>query len=54
MRKNYVYAITLLLTALFLWVGYYLYLEYRPVVYKNGTLVELPKEVICEEWELSA
>ena len=39
MRKNYVYAITLLLMVLFLWAGYYLYLEYNPVVYQNGILI---------------
>jgi hypothetical protein len=42
MRKNYVYAITLVLLSVFLWLGYYLYLESKPVVYKNGTFVELP------------
>ena len=42
MRKNYVYAITLILLSIFLWLGYYLYLESKPVVYKNGTFVELP------------
>lgn len=54
MRKNYVYAITLILLSLFLWAGYYLYLEYRPVVYKNGTLVELPEERVEEFRELAA
>ena len=39
MRKIYVYAITLLLMALFLWAGYDLYLEYNPVVYQNGILI---------------
>lgn len=54
MRKNYVYAITILLMSLFLWVGYYIYLESRPIVYKNGTLVELPLELIQDERELCA
>lgn len=54
MRRNYVYAVALLLMAVFLWVGYYLYLENRPTVYKNGTLVELPVEFVDEEWELCA
>ncbi|MBO5158539.1 MAG: hypothetical protein U0M69_04735 [Lachnospiraceae bacterium] len=54
MRKNYVYAITLVILSLFLWAGYYLYLEYRTVEYKNGTFVELPKEMICDEWDLTA
>ena len=54
MRRNYVYAITILLMSLFLWVGYYLYLENRPTVYKNGTLVEAPVIQELEEWELSA
>lgn len=52
MRKNYVYAITLLLLSLILWTGYYLYLEYKPVSYKNGTFVELPDEKTKEFLEL--
>ena len=54
MRRNYLYALTIVILSLFVWVSYYLYLEYRPIEYKNGTLVELPKEIICEEWELTA
>lgn len=54
MRKNYVYAITLVLLSLVLWVGYYLYLEYKPVVYKNGTFVEVPQETQEEVLELFA
>ena len=46
MRKNYVYAIALILLSIFLWLGYYLYLESKPVVYKNGTFVELPVNII--------
>lgn len=54
MRRNYLYALTIVILSLFVWVSYYLYLEYRPIEYKNGTFVELPKEIICEEWELTA
>lgn len=54
MRKNYVYAITLILMSVFLWLGYYLYMEYRPITYENGTFVELPTEKNEEVWELSA
>lgn len=54
MRKNYLYAITLVILSLVVWFSYYFYLEYRPVKYQNGTLVELPKEMIDEEWELIA
>ncbi|MBQ8857131.1 MAG: hypothetical protein IJ024_03180 [Lachnospiraceae bacterium] len=54
MRKNYIYAVTLVILSLVVWLSYYLYLEYRPIEYKNGTFVELPKEMICEEWELTA
>ena len=54
MRKNYVYAITLILLSLVLWAGYYLYLEYRPIVYRNGTFVELPEEKTEEFLELLA
>lgn len=39
MRKNYIYAITLVFMLLLLWAGYYLYLEYTPVVYQNGILI---------------
>ena len=52
MRKNYVYAITLIILSLFLWIGYYLYLEYRPVNYTNGTFVELPVKNSEETVEL--
>lgn len=54
MRRNYIYAITLVVLSLMIWFGYYFYLELRPVEYKYGTFVELPQEVIFEEWELSA
>ena len=39
MRKNYVYALTLIVLLLLLFAGYYLYLEYHPVVYQNGMLI---------------
>lgn len=40
MRKSYFYvALAMIITSLF-FIGYYLYLEYRPVEYKNGTFVE--------------
>ena len=54
MRKNYVYAIAIVMMSLVIWFGYYLYLEYRPTEYKNGTLVELPEESWQEEIKLSA
>lgn len=54
MRKNYIYAITLLVLSLAVWLGYYFYLEYRPMKYEYGTFVELPQELIEDEWELCA
>lgn len=54
MRKNYVYAVALIVLSLVLWTGYYLYLEYHPTVYQNGTFVELPKENIDHTWEIPA
>ncbi len=48
MRKKYVYAITLILLSILLWTGYYLYVELKPMVYENGTFVELP-EVNAED-----
>ena len=54
MRRNYIYAVTIVILSLVVWFSYYLYLEYRPIEYKNGTLVELPKDFLEEEWELSA
>lgn len=54
MRKNYVFAVTLILLSLFLWAGYYLYLEYKPTVYQNGTFVEIPLRDIEQFLELSA
>ena len=54
MRKNYVYAITLLILSVTVWLSYYFYLEYRPEEYKNGTFVELPDDSMEEFRELSA
>ena len=54
MRKNYVYAITLLIVTLSIWMGYTLYLEYHPVTYKNGIFVELPRGFHLDKWEFSA
>ena len=44
MRKHYIYAITMIIIVLSLWTGYYLYLQHQPVVYENGTFVEVPME----------
>jgi hypothetical protein len=54
MQKKYVYAITLVILSLTMWIGYYSYLEYRPQEYKNGTFVEAPCESMEEILELSA
>ena len=39
MRKYYVCIVTFIVLSLLLWAGYYLYLEYTPVVYQNGILI---------------
>lgn len=44
MRKHYIYAITLLILSLTVWIGYYFYMEYRPVQHKYGTFVEVLKD----------
>ena len=54
MRKKDIYLLTLIVLILFFWVGYYFYMEYKPVVYKNGTFVELPEKIDGEGWEISA
>ena len=54
MRKNHVYAITLVVLSLAVWLSYYFYLEYRPQEYKNGTFVEVPYENMEEIQELAA
>lgn len=54
MRKNYVYAITLILMTIFLWAAYTMYVEYRPVTYKNGIFVKMPERLDSAKWELSA
>lgn len=53
MKKNDVYAAVLMLMSLLLWLGIYVYMEYRPAEYHNGTLVELPERTE-EERELTA
>lgn len=54
MRKNYLYAITIVILSLFVWLSYCFYLEFHPVVYQNGTFVELPLETIENDRELAA
>lgn len=54
LRKHYVYAMTLVILALTVWLSYYFYLELRPQEYKNGTFVEAPHNVTEEMWELAA
>ncbi len=54
MRKNNVYALTLLLLLLFFWLGYLYLTEYLPAEYENGTFVELPKEENAKESEAFA
>lgn len=51
MRKNNVYALTLLLLLLFFWLGYLYLTEYLPTEYENSTFVELPKEEHTKETE---
>ena len=41
MRKSYFYVVLAVLISFLFGAGYYLYLEYRPVEYKNGTFVEV-------------
>lgn len=54
MRKNYLYAITIVILSLLVWFSYCVYLELRPVEYKNGTFVELPVEMMEGQREQSA
>ena len=54
MRKNYVYALTLVILSVTVWISYYFYLEYQPEEYKNGTFVEVPYDRVEEILELSA
>ena len=54
LRKNYVYALTLVILSVTVWISYYFYLEYRPEEYKNGTFVEVPYDRVEEVLELSA
>ena len=54
MRKHYIYAVTMIIIVLSLWAGYYLYLQHQPVVYENGTFVEVPVEITKEVMEFCA
>lgn len=54
MRRNYVYAMALLILSLTVWLSYYFYLELRPQEYKNGTFVEVLQENMEETLELAA
>lgn len=54
MRKNYLYAITIVILSLFVWFSYYFYLELHPVEYQNGTFVEVPEEPVEGFRELAA
>ncbi len=54
LRKYYVYVISLMILTLFFGIGYYLYMEYRPVTYKNSTFVQLPKELTDDMREFLA
>lgn len=54
MRKNYLYAITIVILSLFVWFSYCFYLEFHPVEYQNGTFVELPPETVENDRELAA
>ena len=40
MRKSYFYVVLAVIISFLFLAGYYLYLEYRPAEYKNGTFVE--------------
>lgn len=53
MKKNYRYAVVIVLVSLLLWCSYFFYMQHHKVEYENGTFVELPKNN-CEEWELLA
>lgn len=54
LRKNYIYAMTLVILSLTVWLSYYFYLELRPQEYKNGMFVEVPREATEDIWELDA
>ena len=54
LRKNYVYALTLVILSVTVWLSCYFYLENRPEEYKHGTFVEVPCDGIEEVLELSA
>ena len=54
MRKSYFYAVLAVIVSSLFFVGYYLYLEYRPVEYKNGTFVEVLPDSFGEMRELAS
>lgn len=54
MRKNYIYAITLVVLSMAIALGYHFYLNYRPIRYEYGTFVELQKECVEDKWEQPA
>ena len=54
LRKHYIYAMTLVVLSLAVWLSYHFYLELRPQEYKNGTFVEVPQEIMEETLELAA
>lgn len=54
MRKNYLYAVTILLLLLGLGLSCFFFREYKPAEYKNGTFVECPMEFVKKDRELTA
>lgn len=54
MRKSYFYAVLAVIVSSLFLIGYYLYLEYRPVEYKNGTFVEALPDSYGEMRELAS
>lgn len=54
MRKSYFYVALAVIVSSLLLVGYYLYLGYRPVEYKNGTFVEALPDSFEEIRELAS
>lgn len=55
MRKSNFYVILAALGLILVLAGYYVfYLEYQPVEYKNGTLVEAIPDSWKEEWKMAA
>ena len=54
MRKSYFYVVLAVLISFLFGAGSYLYLEYRPVEYKNGTFVEVLPDSYGEMRELAS